>query len=386
MPDKTSLPNNSSPDSGNKNDLPETAKNTPKPDPLKVPEKESTTVASSLTTPPADGKARLTFAVTEAARIPEFQMFAEKIGLEIYPSAPAKGFKQWLRRTFEVLGKDYGALITGVISLIITVVIAYFAHTISKQQAESLKLQVDAEKAQAKTAEDEVNVKFTEEFKTHLSELTAEGNEADLTKRRLAAITLAQYGERVLPALKMSLAVNENDIREGAAVVVIQMLADRSLRGSVLAKLKEYFDEDNPALKVGVLECYLTVNTGLTESEFEDARNKIRQHIDPAANYSNKPEQQRVLLWAVKFFSYWPRSSSKDFLLAVAGNSTCGDEPREGALNYLPIVTKDAADLNNEQRQVTAKETADKLRALLPDASERLKANITAAIQNLESQ
>src|SRR6185312_10226880 len=89
----------------------------------------------------------------------------------------------------------------------------------------------------------------------------------DLRKKRLTAITLAQYGDRALPALKMSLSVDEPDIREGAAVVVAQMLSDTtlrpmvvapvplntSLRQTVLSKLNEYFDENNTDLRIGVL-------------------------------------------------------------------------------------------------------------------------------------
>jgi hypothetical protein len=328
---------------------------------------------------------------------PTVQLLTDRIGIEIHSPPFPKGFGRGFLRVIETLGKDYGALITGLASLVITIIIALLASSISTKQNQILDRQAEAAIAQAKTAEDEINEKFIEEFKNHLNDLTLGSTSENLRKKRLAAITLAQYGERALPALKISLAVNEEDIREGAAVVVAQMLSDKSVRGSdpskpqkplrasVLSKLQDYFDEDNAPLRVGVLECYITINTGLTDDEFEQARKKVSQYVNPWANYANKPEQQRVLLWAVKFFGYWARRSSKDFLLAVTSNTTCGDDAREGALNYLDDVTKGATDINDEERKVIIQEVSKTLQGLIPSASERLRTNLEAAIANLQN-
>jgi hypothetical protein len=317
---------------------------------------------------------------------------SQKIAVEIHNPPNSKGFLKVCGRFFRALARDYGVLIA-------TVVIAYFGYAISKQQ-------VAAELEQSKAAEEEVNVKFIEEFKNHLGELMpASSSDEDVTnedlrKKRLTAITLAQYGDRALPALKMSLSVDESDIREGAAVVVAQMLSDTSLRPTVVAqavsetslrqtvlsKLKEYFDENNTGLRIGVLECYLTINTGLTATEFEEARKKITDHVNPAADYTNKPQDQRVVLWAVKFFSYWPRSTVKDFLLTVARNTTCNDETREGVLNLLPSVIKDANDLTAAQRKTASDDAVKILQDLFPHASERLQKNLTATITSLQNQ
>ena len=308
---------------------------------------------------------------------------SQKIAVELHDPPKSKGFFNGCGRFFRALARDYGVLIA-------TVVIAYYAHTINKQQIESLRVQAAAQQVQSQAAQDDVQVKFIQEFKNHLGELMPANAEAlkpeDLRKKKLAAITLAQYGDRALPPLKMSLSVDDRDIREGAAVVVAQMLAESKLRQTVLSKLKEYFDENNTALRIGVLECYLTINTGLTRAEFEDARTKILQYVNPAADYTNKPEEQRVVLWAVKFFSYWPSIATKDFLLTVARNTSYNDQTHEGALNLLPSVIKDAKDITEDQRQAVTDDTIKTLQDLFPHASEHIQKNITGTIESLKTK
>lgn len=307
----------------------------------------------------------------------------EKIALEIHSPPDPPGFWNVCGRFFRALLKDPVALA----SLGATLAIAYVGYTINKQQ-------VASSLAQSKAAEEQVNVTFIDEFSKRVSELVLPDNtgKENLTKKRLAAITLAQYGVRVLPALKMSLSSDDPDIREAAAVVITQMFADntprtdqeKSLHDTVFAKLQDYFAENNPALRIGVLECYLFMNSRLTDSEREQTRARILQHVNPAANYVNKAEEQRVLLWAVKVFSYWPSNASKDFLLAVATNATCSDEPREAAINYLSAVTKNARDLTPEQRKSVSQDVTRTLESLLPQAPERLRPNILAAIESLQ--
>lgn len=340
--------------------------------------------------------AKMITGVPPANLIPTVQLLTDKIGIEIHSPPYPKGFWRKCLRVTETLAKDYGALITGLASLIVTVVIAFVASSISNQQNKILEKQAEAERLQVSTSQEEINIKFIEEFKNHLNDLTLKSTSEDLRKKRLAAITLAQYAERALPALKISLAANEKDIRSGAAVVVTQMLSDKSVRGtalkpekslraSVLSKLQEYFDEDNAPLRVGVLECYVTINTGLTDDEFEEARSKVSQYVNPWADYTNKPEQQGVLLGAVNFFSSWNRRSSKNFLLAVVSNTTCGDEARQGASIYLDDVTLGATDINDEERKMIIQDVSKTLQALIPSASKKLRANLEAVIANLKN-
>lgn len=323
---------------------------------------------------PVTGAPRLN---AEQPTIQLLQLPSERLAVEIHHAPNPRGFWPACGRFFRALGKDYGALLTGIASVAATVVLAILALEINRQQAKSLQVQSDA-------AQEEVNVKFIEEFRKHLSDLTLPEDKQNLTQKTLAAISLAQYGARALPALRMSLAVEDEDIKDGAAVVIVQMLTQTDLRQEVLSKLRDYFDENNSSLRVGVLNCYVTMNRALNEKEFDDAKTKITQYVDPSADYSGKPEEQRVLLEAVNFFSSWPRRNSRDFLLAVARNGTCGDEPREGAINYLPMITISANDLSHLEREASKKEVAGALQQLLPAASDRLKRNITDALAKLQ--
>jgi hypothetical protein len=236
---------------------------------------------------------------------------------------------------------------------------------------------------QAKATQEGVRLDFIKEFRERLGELI-DNDQKNRTRRNLAAIALAQYGEGALPALKMSLAASDDHVQKGAAVVVIQMLSEKSLRATVLNRLREYFDENKAPLRVGVLECYVMLND-LDETELREAKGSIRKYVDPSANYSEKPQEQRVLLGAAKFYSTWPSRDSAEFLLAVARNRTCDDASVEQAINYLPSVTNGAADVSAEGRESLRKEVSAGLRALMPELP-GFRANLEDGISKLEGR
>jgi hypothetical protein len=270
-----------------------------------------------------------------------------------------------------------------VASLALTGVIAYYAHGISKNQADSM--------------EDEINLRLVEEFKKHLTDLTLSEVPEDPTdpdveknkkqnveirrKKLLASIALAQYGERVLPALKMSLASEDPLVREGAAVVAKRMLEEKQLRQTVFAKLLEYFDD--PSMRLTVLEFFVGLHH-LSDEEVDKASSKFQQHVSPDADYKNKPRhEQDVLLEATKFFANSPSRNSAHFLLAVAKNTTCEDDPREQALNFLPPAVKKAKDFRPDEQDALRKQVIADLEKLLPQSSERLQVNIRDVIAEL---
>ncbi|HEX2268432.1 MAG TPA: hypothetical protein VHH35_02815 [Pyrinomonadaceae bacterium] len=280
--------------------------------------------------------------------------------------------------------RDYGALILAVASLALTGLIAYYAHGINKNQAASM--------------EEEINLRLVDEFKKHLADLTLSEVSEDLTdpdvenkkkqnveirrKKLLASIALAQYGERVLPALKMSLASEDPLVREGAAVVAKRMLGDKQLRQTVFAKLLEYFDD--PSMRLTVLEFFVGLYNGLTDQEVNEASSKFKQHVTPDADYKTKPRhEQDVLLEATKFFANSSSRNSAYFLLAVVKNTTCEDDPREQALNFLPQAVKEAKDFSPDEQGALQKQVIADLEKLLPQASERLQVNIRDAIAEL---
>jgi hypothetical protein len=310
------------------------------------------------------------------------QLPSGKVAVEVHAPPHAKGFWRACGRFFGALGKDYGSLLTGLLTVTVTIVIAYFAQQINEKQAAITQQQAKSAELQSNASQEQVRLNFIKEFRERLGELT-DKDQRNRTKKNVAAIALAQYREEALVPLKMSLTVEDEDVRDGAAVVVVQMLSDKNQRANVLAKLEEYFDENNASLRVGVLDCYLTMNRDLTDDEFTQVKNKIRQHLDPSADYSAKRPEQRVLLWAAKFFGNWPTRDSKDFLLAVARNRTSGDDPRQQAIDYLPNVTMCAKDLSVDEREVSRQEILAALQLLLPELP-GLSSNVKAAIAKLK--
>ena len=285
--------------------------------------------------------------------------------------------------------RDYGGLALAIASLLLSLVIAYFAYGINKNQLEAMQ--------------EDVNVKFVEEFKKNLAdltlpELTEDSTESDYReenrkinqenrrKKFLASVALAHHGERALPALKMSLMAEDPTIRNGAAVVVLRMLAEKNIRATVHSKFLEYFDESNPFLRLGVLECYVMLYQDLSVKEFNEASRKFRQHVLPGADYSGMPHQENVLLEAVNFFANWPSRDSTMFLLSVAKNTTCGSDTREQASNYLPPAVKKARDLSNDERNILRASVIGELEKLLPETSERLNGIISDRIDELRKQ
>lgn len=285
--------------------------------------------------------------------------------------------------------RDYGGLALAIASLLLSLVIAYFAYGINKNQLEAMQ--------------EDVNVKFVDEFKKNLAdltlpELTEDSTESDYReenrkinqenrrKKFLASVALAHHGERALPALKMSLMAEDHTIRKGAAVVVLRMLAEKKLRATVHSRLLEYFDESNPFLRLGVLECFVMLYNDLSVEEFNEASGKFRQHVLPGANYSGMPHHENVLLEAVNFFANWPSRDSTMFLLAVAKNTTCVSDTREQASNYLPPAVKKARDLSNDERNALRASVIRELEILVPEASERLGGIIKDRIDELRKQ
>ena len=332
--------------------------------------------------PPADGNASQNpipdppAATSSRPTVQLLQLPSEKVAVEIHPPPNPQDFWRWCWKVSCDFARDFGGLLTGLASVAVTVVIAILAQQISQKQTESMV-------EQAKATQEGVRLDFIKEFRERLGELI-DNDQKNRTRRNLAAIALAQYGEGALPALKMSLAASDDHVQKGAAVVVIQMLSEKSLRATVLNRLREYFDENKAPLRVGVLECYVMLND-LDETELREAKGSIRKYVDPSANYSEKPQEQRVLLGAAKFYSTWPSRDSAEFLLAVARNRTCDDASVEQAINYLPSVTNGAADVSAEGRESLRKEVSAGLRALMPELP-GFRANLEDGISKLEGR
>jgi len=279
------------------------------------------------------------------------------------PSTKSKPFLIDIKPSFI----DYSTLVISVLSLIVTIVIAFFAYKINFNQANSLKAQsdaaeaqADAAKAQANAADDEVNIKFIEEFRERIDELSLPTDDpkqpdydANLMRKSLAVIALAQYGDRALSALKMALEAKNPVLRNGAVQVLAQMLANRgdTSRPTVFTALLQYFDDGDVFMRVEVLRCFVKISGSLSADEVMRAKETFRKHIVPDADLSEKFDDEVLLNEAAMFFGNKPSCDAKLFLLAIAKNQSCEEETRKQARNSLRFSANEQCELPPEVKE-----------------------------------
>jgi hypothetical protein len=284
------------------------------------------------------------------------------------PSIPSQPFPIDIKPN----GIDYGGLIIGIVSLVVTLYLANLAAGINQSlatsaqaQANAAAAQATAAKAQAAAADDEVNTKFIQEFRERINELSLPTEDPDdsdydanLMRKSLATIALAQYGERALPALKMALEAKDSRLRDGAVDVLAQMLSnqDAKSREKVFSALMEYFAKGNLFIRVEILKTFIKAFSGLSDTEVKTAKDIFRKHIVPDADVSEtRSESELLLIEAAQFFGNSPSCDSAEFLLAIAKNQSCGNGPQEQARNSLRAVAKNSCDLRPElQEQIEA--------------------------------
>src|SRR5262249_38268557 len=129
------------------------------------------------------------------------QLTSDKIPLEVYKVPQSKDRKD---KTREWL-KDAGPTVTGLFSLIIAIIAAYFTYQVSNRQNEIKESENQAAAANLR------------------AEVFKELSEQDSAKRTLAIIRLAEYGKPVLEPVRMALGVEQDTIRGGAADVLVQI-------------------------------------------------------------------------------------------------------------------------------------------------------------------
>jgi hypothetical protein len=261
-------------------------------------------------------------------------------------------------------------------SAIIAFFVLYYGKQFNDRAAKTQEDVASTQARQADTAKSELELKILSDFTGSLAQLTDESAEAE-KKQTLAAIKFVQYGEEVLPVIKIALGVEESSVRRGATVVVAQMFqSGRIDRVKLLHELKDYFKNQNAYLRRGVLECFVKLGDHLSGEEASEVVNLLKDDVDPRADCS-KPEEENVLLEAAKFLRGRPSLDSKELLLRIAENRSC-TKPRIQAVDNLPSV---AAGLPLEGRN----EIVARLRVLESDASKSFLLKIQAAIENIEA-
>src|SRR5262249_5379554 len=119
----------------------------------------------------------------------------------------------------------------------------------------------------------------------------------------------------------------------------------------VFLALLQYFDKGDVFMRVEILKCFVKVSRRFSDVEAKSAKDTFRKHIFPDADLSERFDDQILLIEAAKFFGNWPSCDSKEFLLAIAKNSSCGDGPREQARNSLRVVANDPCEVSPELKE-----------------------------------
>jgi hypothetical protein len=208
-----------------------------------------------------------------------------------------------------------------------------------------------------------------------LSEL----NEVDETKRTLAVMKVASYGEDALPAMKMALGSEKERLRSGAVMVLSEMYkAETVNRDKLFDKVLGFYGDDNPDLCRGVLEWVVAMGEQLPEQKRRGVFARLQRTFKSQAEDCAKQDEQ-VALQAAKFLFFSPFEDSREFVMGMAKNCK-GDGARETAVNALPRI---CASLKQSDRDGV---TSFLEKEILPTASKGFRARVEAAITRIHSR
>lgn len=261
-------------------------------------------------------------------------------------------------------------------SALIAFFVFYYGKQYNDRQTVIQKEQSDTQLNQAETAESDLELKILSDFTNSLAQLTDEGPDG-YRIQTIAAIKFVQYGEKALPIIKLALGVEEDTVRKGATVVVVQLFQSGKIdRHQLLAELNGYFKSSNPFLRRGVLECFVKLEDRLTNAEAISVVDLLQKYLN-AQSDSSRIEDQGVLFEAAAFLGGQGSVESEELLLTIAENRSC-TKPRIQAIDSLPEI---ADKLSPQQRQTILA----RLKGLLPDASSTLRPKIKLAIEQIQS-
>jgi hypothetical protein len=303
---------------------------------------------------------------------PQLLQLPSKIAIELHepPDTKPRGGLRKLGRGIWLFMKD---VLPPLASVVIAVFVFYYGKKFNDRQAISQEEQTRTQARQADTAQSELELKILFDFTSSIAELTDESTDK-YKKQALAAIKFVHYGEKALPVIKIALGVEETTVRKGATVVVVQMYQSGNIgRKKLLAELMNDFQEQNPYLRRGVLECFVKLEDSLGEDASEVV-GLLQKHLDPQADCSSSKDDN-VLLEAAVFLGGQPSPDSAELLLKILENRSCTNA-RIQAIDSMGEV---AEKLGVEQRRAIVA----RLEPLTSDPSDRLLPKIRAAIKEI---
>ena len=267
---------------------------------------------------------------------------------------------------FTGLVKDFGPVFTGTASIIasllaitLTGVVAYFTYQFNQKQAAALQTSLRT---------------------TALTDFT----QAEEGPRTLAAIRLAAYGTDALPAIRMALGVTHEGIRAGGVQTAEVLYRSRpEVRQDLLVEMIRDFDDQNPTLRLGVLEFYIKAAPQLSAQEkrafLAPLGGRLGSHASLCSN-----ENSDFVLKSATFLTKGSFPEAKELLLDIARNCPHGNVNYEGArihaINQLFSVVQQQHLPKNEREAII-----NQLRGLETDASGEFKDNVETAIGQIQS-
>jgi hypothetical protein len=252
------------------------------------------------------------------------QRSTARIAVELY-DAPKTGI--W--KQIVGLSKD----LVPILAAIATIIVSIYVYRLNERQVE--------------TTERDLKLKL-------LSDLAEKEEE----KKLMGAIKVADIGEKALPIVKQVLSMDNDNLRRGGVLAVVQMRnAGRISRSELFKELTSYSQAENTALRLGAVECFLEMDRQGQLS------NQERQRIFALLKGILSPEQKlcisedgRVVLGSTKFLRVWSLSQPEDttmdvvrFLVALGKNCPYvgTSDVRTDVVNSMPEIAKHISDKQN---------------------------------------
>jgi hypothetical protein len=210
------------------------------------------------------------------------------------------------------------------------------------------------------------------------------GGNNDDRARAIAAIRLAAYGEKALPAVRMVLGSDDPQLRSGGVLVAEQMYRAETVNHEELTKkMLGYYSANDRLLRRGVLEWLVEMEHQLSDDEGRLAYDMLKQSFGPHGELC-AAQDETVALEAANFLFIWSFTDSKDLVLGLARECRDSTQPdkfegaRQSAVNTIPKLAKT---FSMEQRASLLKDDLPGLRKAAPELNDLIDQAV-ARIQN----
>ena len=198
----------------------------------------------------------------------------------------------------------------------------------------------------------------------------------------IAAMKIAAYGDKALPAVRVVLGANTDTFRQEGELIVQQMYVDETVnRRKLLDELMH--DYDNPVLRLGVLEALNKMALQLEEPDREPVLSKLTDPVHGFGSDGRKCKQEesdKPPFEAASVLLKWSPVAAGDFLqrskdIALGLTENCLDNENPQRFDRVRTTAANAA--ARMAKSFPRKERAAiaaSLRGLAPNASSGLAA------------